>query len=321
MNRHVVIGKGPVGTSLARLLGEAGHEVVVVSRTGASGGTRPAQRGPFTHVAADAADPAALAAVVHGAAALYQCANPRYDRWPALWPALHGAAMEAASAAGAVLVVAGNLYGYGEGSGVMREDTPLLTEESKGRVRATMWQQAVERGRADGLRVVEVRASDYLGPYATGDAHAGARLLEPVLRGGVLRPVGDPDQPHSWTYLPDYVAALAAAAVTPAAWGRPVLAPTGAPLTYRQLAERLAARAGRPVPRIAPVPRPVLGLAGLVIGQLREVNRMRYQFDAPFVVDSSASERLLGLTPTPWDRVVDETVAWWSERAATSAPA
>lgn len=316
MSRHVVIGKGPVGTSLAHLLGTEGHEVVVVSRSGATGGTRPAKQGPFTHVALDATDPAALAAVARGAEAVYQCANPRYDRWPALWPALHAAAMHAARAQDAVLVMAGNLYGYGAGSGVMREDTPLLTEETKGRVRTAMWQDAVSRSAAGDLRVVEVRASDYLGPGATGDAHAGARLLEPVLRGGVLRPVGDPDQPHSWTYLPDFVAALAAASRTPAAWGRPVLAPTPEPLTYRDLAGRLAARAGRPVPRIAPVPRPVLRAAGLVVGQLREVDRMRYQFDAPFVVDSSASERLLGLAPTPWDLVVDETVSWWRARAA-----
>jgi nucleoside-diphosphate-sugar epimerase len=318
MSRHVIIGKGPVGTSLARLLGEQGHDVVVVSRSGGSTGTRPAQRGPFTHVALDATDRAALTAVARGADALYQCANPRYDRWPELWPALHRAAMDAATDGGTVLVVAGNLYGYGEGSGVMREDTPLLTEERKGRVRAAMWQEAAARASAGSLRVVEVRASDYLGPHATGSAHAGSRLLEPVLRGGVLRPIGDPDQPHSWTYLPDFVAALGAAAATPEAWGRPVLAPTGPPLTFRELAERLAARAGRPVPRIAPAPRAVLGLAGLVIGQLREVNRMRYQFEAPFVVDSSASERLLGLAPTPWDRVIDETVAWWQDRAAAA---
>ncbi|CAM5782457.1 NAD-dependent epimerase/dehydratase family protein [Cellulomonas persica] len=312
MPRHVIIGKGPVGTSLARLLTSHGHEVLVISRSGGTeGGTRPAVPGPWTHVAADASDARTLARLAHGAVALHQCANPRYDRWPTAWPGLHRAALDAAQATGAVLVVAANLYGYGAGSGVMREDTPLSSTEAKGRVRAAMWHETAARTAAGDVRATEVRASDYLGPLATGDAHAGDRLLRPVLRGGTARPIGDPDQPHSWTYLPDMVAAMAAAARTHAAWGRPVLAPTNPPLTYRELASRLAARAGTAVPRIAPVPGAVLAAAGVVSPVLREVHRTRYQFVEPFEMDSTASESLLALSPTPWDEIVDETVSWW----------
>jgi len=317
MSRHVIIGKGPVGTSLAALLTSRGDEVVVVSRSGATGrGTRTAVPGAWTHVAADASDAATLTRLAVGATAIHQCANPRYDRWPAVWPGLHGAALDAAQATGAVLVVTGNLYGYGAGSGVMREDTPLATTETKGRVRAAMWQQAAARTAAGDLRATEVRASDYLGPRATGDAHAGDRLLVPVLRGTVARPVGDPDQPHSWTYLPDLVAAMAAAATTEAAWGRPVLAPTNPPLTFRELAGRLAAAAGTAAPRIAPLPRAALAVAGLVQPVLREVDRMRYQFVEPFVMDSSASQEMLGLAPTPWDQVTHDTVDWWRTHLA-----
>ncbi|KMM45163.1 hypothetical protein CWIS_12185 [Cellulomonas sp. A375-1] len=312
MSRHVVIGKGPVGTSLARLLASQGHDVVVVSRSGGTDrGTRPAVPGAWTHVAADASDTAALTGLTAGAAALYQCANPRYDQWPAVWPGLHRAALDAAQATGAVLVVAANLYGYGAGSGVMREDTPLAATETKGRVRAQMWRESAARTQAGDVRATEVRASDYLGPYATGDSHAGDRLMRPVLRGGTCRPIGDPDQPHSWTYLPDMVAAMAAAASTEAAWGRPVMAPTNAPLTFRELATRLAAAAGTTTPRLAPVPDVVLRTAGLVSPVLREVRGMRYQFVEPFEMDSTASHALLGLDPTPWDRITQQTVAWW----------
>jgi len=317
MSRHVVIGKGPVGTSLAALLTSRGHDVLVVSRSGATGrGTRPAVPGAWTHVAADAADAAALTRLAAGADAIHQCANPRYDRWPAVWPGLHAAALAAAQATGAVLVVTGNLYAYGAGSGVMREDTPLATTETKGRVRAAMWQQLADRTAAGDLRATEVRASDYLGPRATGDTHAGDRLLVPVLRGTVARPVGDPDQPHSWTYLPDLVAAMAAAARTQAAWGRPVLAPTNAPLTFRELANLLADTAGTTTPRIAPVPRAALAAVGLVHPVLREVGRMQYQFVEPFVMDSTASQSLLGLAPTPWNQVARETVDWWRTHLA-----
>ncbi|MCR6704128.1 MAG: hypothetical protein NVV66_05385 [Cellulomonas sp.] len=38
---------------------------------------------------------------------------------------------------------------------------------------------------------------------------------------------------------------------------------------------------------------------------------MRYQFVEPFEMDSTASHALLGLDPTPWDRITQQTVAWW----------
>jgi nucleoside-diphosphate-sugar epimerase len=58
MARHVVVGKGPVGSATAQLLAEGGHEVLVLSR---SGGESTAQ---VRHAAVDAADAAALAAAV-----------------------------------------------------------------------------------------------------------------------------------------------------------------------------------------------------------------------------------------------------------------
>ncbi|GEL94541.1 NAD-dependent epimerase/dehydratase family protein [Cellulomonas composti] len=315
MATHLVLGKGPVGTSLATLLGEQGHDVVVVSRTGGAAGTRVARSGPFRHVAADVTDTAALTKLARGAEAVHCCVNPPYHRWPELWPALQTASLDAAEAVGAVHVMAGNLYPYGAGSGVMREDAPDATTETKGRVRAALWAQALERHEAGRVRAVEVRASDYFGPGATGDAHAGRRLLGPVLSGGVLRPVGDPDQPHSWTYLPDFVAAMALAVTTPEAWGRVVLAPTAGPQTYRELATGLAEAAGRPVPRISPLPAAMLSAVSVAVPAMREVKRVSYQFTEPFVVDSSASQRMLGLDPTPWPDALARTVQWWQAQA------
>ncbi|RHA44391.1 NAD-dependent epimerase, partial [Cellulomonas rhizosphaerae] len=44
--------------------------------------------------------------------------------------------------------------------------------------------------------------------------------------------------------------------------------------------------------------------------------RVAYQQQAPFVVDSSASERALGLAPTPWDETIRTTTTWWREHLA-----
>lgn len=336
MAHHLVVGQGPVGTALAAHLVERGHDVVVVSRSGPrdSGDPSAAPSGglatehPTTgrapgvqHVAADVARAGTLPALARGAAVVYNCVNPPYHRWPELWPPLHAEFLAAAESSGAVLVTTSNLYGHGRGSGTMREDTPLASTETKGRVRAAMWLEARRRHEAGTLRATEVRAADYFGPGAGSTAHYGARLLGPLLAGRPLRPVGDPDVPHAIAYLPDLVRALAAAGTTAAAWGRPWLAPHLPAETFRQVAHRFAAAAGAPEPRISPVPGFALAAAGLVSGMMREVRRVTYQFTEPFEVDSRVSESVLGVTATPWQAAVGATLAWWREHEGVRTPA
>ena len=296
----------PIGTTLAHQLAGEGHDVVVVSRSGSSTGDAGVE-----HRAADIADPGALAEIAHGAAVLYNCVNPPYHRWAQEWPPLHRTFLDAARATGAVLVTASNLYGYGAGSGVMREETPLASTETKGLVRADMWRTALAEHEAGRVRVTEVRASDYLGPLATDNAHYGGRLITPLLAGRTLRPIGNPDLPHSVVFLPDFARTLAVAGTTPTAWGQAWLAPHLPAETYRQVARRFSAAAGRGEPKLAPLPTALLRVAALVSPMMREVQRISYQFTEPFEVDSSRSERELGLEATPWDVVVGATLDWW----------
>jgi hypothetical protein len=58
---------------------------------------------------------------------------------------------------------------------------------------------------------------------------------------------------------------------------------------------------------------------GLVHQGSRELAEMLYQFEEPFVMDSSESEARLGLTPTPLDRAAEETVRWWQDRSVAAA--
>lgn len=323
MSRHVILGKGPIGLTLAGHLARAGHDVVVLSRSGApaaphlstdsaDGSPTP---GTVRHRALDVTDAQALAEATQGAVALYCCVNPPYHRWPTDWPPVASATRHAAEVSGAVLVTAGNLYSYGPGTHPMREDSPLASTEAKGVARATMWREAEAAHRTGRLRATEVRGSDYLGPGAGMQAHAGQRMLDPLLAGRRLTPLGSADQPHSWTYLPDFARALMAAAAEPSAWGRPWHVPTPEPLTYRELATRFAAAAGAPRPRISPLPMRLVGAVGLVAPMMREISRVGYQFTEPFVLDSALSQEVLGLTPTPWDEIITQTL---QERSRTT---
>jgi nucleoside-diphosphate-sugar epimerase len=295
MGRHVIVGAGPVGTATAHALVGAGHEVTLVTRSG-SGPVGPG----ITRVAADASDPFALAEATGAADALYNCANPPYHRWPELWPPLATSMLEVAARSDAVLVIMGNLYGYGPVDHPMREDDPLAATGAKGRVRAAMWEQALAAHRAGRARVTEARASDFFGPGVVETSHFG-RNVERLLAGKKVRVLGDPDAPHAWTYVPDVGRTLAVLGTDERAWGRPWHVPSVPALSQRDLAARFCAVAGAPPPTVAAFPAGTLTLAGVVSAQMRELRETRYQFERPFLLDSSDCTSTFGLEATPLD--------------------
>ncbi|MFE6050506.1 NAD-dependent epimerase/dehydratase family protein [Kitasatospora sp. NPDC056446] len=314
MSFHLVVGHGPAGAATARLLAGQGHEVRVATRSGGTG-HRPVEG--VRHLALDASDPAALARAARGAVAIHGCAAPPLHRWAALWPALAASLCAAAEESGAVLVMLGNLYGYGplpDPRRPLTEDLPLAATGPKGRVRAAAWEQARALHEAGRIRAVEVRASDFFGPGVTEGGHLAARVLPKLLKGRPVAALGDPDAPHSWTYLPDVARALAEVAGEERAWGRAWHVPTAPAASVRTMVGLLAAEAGTApvaVRRLSPV---LLGAAGLFSPLLRELRETRYQFDRPFTVDASAYEARFAVRATPLEEQVTATVAWWRER-------
>jgi nucleoside-diphosphate-sugar epimerase len=304
MGRRVIVGAGQVGRHLAELLGTQGHDVTVVTRSGS---------GPenVTRIAADATDRDRLIEITKGADVLYNVAAPPYTRWPQDWPPLAAALLAAAVATGAVLVTSSNLYIYGQVDGPMTEDLPAAPVGHKGRVRAKMWSDALAAHEAGRVRVTEVRAADYFGPGAGDQTPVGTRFVPPLLAGRRVRWLGDPAALHSWTYLPDVARALAVAGTDGRAWGRAWNVPTNPPLSAQALAERLCALAGAPAPRIARMRRWVMNAVGVLSPLVRELRETRYQFDRPFVVDSSAFESTFGIAPTPIDEALDATLEFY----------
>jgi len=294
MSLHVIVGAGPVGSATARLLADDGHRVRVVTRTGSG-----PEHAAIERIAADATDAARLAGIAAGAAALYNCANPPYHRWPTDWPPLASALLTASERSSAVLVTMSNLYGYGPVSQPMTEDMPLAATTVKGRIRARMWHDALAAHEAGRIRATEARASDFVGPGCR--SVITDMLLAPVRQGRrALVPVNF-DVPHSATYTGDVARTLIAIAGDERAWGRPWHVPTNPAITLRELATQFAALAGAPEPRLRSMPNWMLRLGGLFSPVAREFVEMRYQFERPFVLDSSAAERTLGVKPTPLD--------------------
>jgi hypothetical protein len=65
------------------------------------------------------------------------------------------------------------------------------------------------------------------------------------------------------------------------------------------------------------VSRPMMALAGLFIPGARESVEMMYEFEKPFVVDSSKFERTFGVVATPIEDAIKTTVAWYQAHPAS----
>ncbi|MEU4697807.1 NAD-dependent epimerase/dehydratase family protein [Nonomuraea dietziae] len=301
MGKHIVVGAGQVGPHVARRLIAQGHEVVVVTRSGS---------GPeeATRIAADVTDHARMIEISKGADAIYNCVNPQYHRWLTDWPPMAASFMAAAEASGAVLVALGNLYPYGPVRGPMTEDLPLASTNPKAQVRAKMWNDMRAAHDAGRIRAVEIRGSDYFGPGTTDQSYLGDRFIVPLKAGKTVPLIWPADIPHSWTYLPDVAEALVVAAGDERAWGRPWHVPTTEPQTFRQLGERMAAILGRPAPKLMQLPWPLMRAVGLFNPMIGELRHTRYQFVAPYELDSSAFTATFGVKPTPLDQALRTTL-------------
>ncbi|HVW18257.1 MAG TPA: NAD-dependent epimerase/dehydratase family protein [Solirubrobacteraceae bacterium] len=299
----LVVGAGPVGRNVARLLGVRGERVTVATRSGTDLGL-PGVR----CVALDARDADALTDAARGAAVLYNCANPgSYERWAAEWPPLAAALLAAAERSGAVYAITGNLYPYGPVDGPMTPDLPDAAADAKGRLRARIWADARAAHEAGRVRAFEVRGSDYVGAGVGGNGHVSRQL--PRLRAGRrLRVIGSPDEPHTFTDVLDVARTLIAAAGDDDAHGRIWHVPSNPPRTQREALGDVAAAGGLPTPRVSGTPIWLLRAVGLLSPLVRELVPMTYQWTRPYVLDDAETRGRLRVEPTPWDEVCRRTL-------------
>ena len=309
---HVVFGTGQVGHALAAVLAGRGLTVRVVSRH------RPPELADgIDWRAADATDPDAASDAAKGAAVVYQCLNAPYTQWPERFPPLQRGVLAAAERTGALLVSLENLYGYGPTGGrPMTEDLPLAATGVKGRTRAAMTGELLAAAAAGRVRVAIGRASDFFGPGVTQGSTLGERVFGNALAGRRADFIGHPDLPHTYSYVPDIAAGLATLGTDARAAGQVWHLPGPATGTTRALLDLVAAEVGHPV-GVRSLPKLAVRALGLVNPMLRELTEISYEFDEPFVLDTSKYESAFGAAGTPLAAAVAATVAWYRTRPST----
>jgi nucleoside-diphosphate-sugar epimerase len=303
---HVIFGTGAVGLATYEALRRRGESVRLVNRSG-----HAPVPDDLEVVGGDARDPGFTSAAARGARVVYQTLNPPYSEWTAQFPALQAGVLAAAHATGARLVSMENVYMYGRPAGrPLTEDCSYDAHTRKGQLRGRMARELLAAHQAGRVEVAIGRASDYFGPRGGAQSNLGDRVFPAALAGKTASVLGDLDQPHTYSYIPDIGEGLAVLGEHPDAPGEVWHLPNDpATRTTHQLVDLVYRHAGQPGARVRALPPLILRGLGLINATVRELLEMQYQFDEPFIVDSSKVTTKLGVQATPTDQAIADTLA------------
>ncbi len=192
----------------------------------------------------------------------------------------------------------------------MTEADPHNAQTRKGRTRSQMSEAALAAHRAGKVKVAIGRGSDFFGPWGTSST-MGGRVFHPLLRGKAAQLIGRADLPHTHTFTKDFGKALVILGERSEANGQAWHVPNDMPsVTQGELVRMFAKEAGVPA-RMTGMGKLMMMAAGLFIPEARESVEMMYEFEKPFVVDSSKFEKTFGMQATPMRDAIRETVAWY----------
>ena len=110
---------------------------------------------------------------------------------------------------------------YGRPAGrPLTETRDYAAHTKKGKLRGQMARELLAAHKAGRVQVAIGRASDYFGPRGGAQSNLGDRVFPAVIANSTARVLGDPDQPHTYTYIPDIGEGLAVLGEHPDAPGR-----------------------------------------------------------------------------------------------------
>lgn len=299
--KEVVIGAGVLGRTIAQMLRTQRREVTLVNRSGGMIDGHAA-------VACDLSEPGKLARVLGASSRIYLCAAPAYSRWTQEFPALIDGVCQAVKGRQVDIVFGDNLYAYGPQSAPLVESMPSAAQTVKGRIRADAADRLMALHGNGGVRTCTVRAADFFGP-GVDNSSVGTRVIRDVLAGKPAYLIGDPDMPHSLTYLPDQARCMVTLATQAAAFGEVWHTPNNPARSLRRFLEDVAAL-GDSTLQVRTAGRLMLRTMGMFKPDMRELVEMLYQFERPFVVDHAKLTQRFALTSTPLPQALRETVAW-----------
>lgn len=305
--KHIVLGTGALGRAVMEELLKRGESVRMVNRSGKLD-EAPAE---VEVIASDLYDPAKVREVTREAQVVYQASQPNYNQWPEKFPLLQKSIIDGLTGSTAKLVLVENLYMYGDTNGKpLTEDTPYDAHTRKGRVRGEISRAAFQAHKEGRVRVTAARGGNFFGPWGANST-MGTRAFYPLLRGKPAQLIGRTDLPHSHTYVKDFGRALVILGERDEADGQAWHVPNDQPRLSQGELVRMFAEEADVEPKISSMGKLMMTIGGLFIPEAKETVEMMYEFDKPFVVDSSKFEKTFGMRATSIREAIRETVNWY----------
>ena len=298
-----ILGAG--GAIANHLVDELAAETEPVRLVGRS--PKPVAR--LQTLAADLSDPSQALTAVSGSRIVFLLVGLKYDRvvWRELWPKIMRNTIEACKRSGAWLIFFDNVYMYGKVDGVMTEETPFNPCSKKGQIRAEIASTLLEEMKTGNLTALIARCPDFFGPRApTGVANV--LVFDNFAQGKPAYWLVNDSLPHSFAFTPDAAKSLVVLAKSESAWNQTWHVPAaGNPPTGKEFIDQAAREFGvRPRRRL--LIRPMIKMAGWFDTTIGELYEMLYQYDRPYLFDSTKFQAAFGLKPTPYADSIRATV-------------
>jgi len=281
----LVLGsQGRLGSAAVAAFSQSGWKVHAQARRGA--------------LSLPLSNTAGLARAAEGASVLVYGVNPLYTRWDDELLLLARQGMNIAQHLGALFVLPGNVYAFGEGMpAVLQEDTPERPSTRKGELRQQLEAELAERAARGDLRSLVLRAGDF---YGHGQGNWFDLFIVKHLAKGRITYPGPLDVPHAWTYLPDFARALVALAEAADGPAHERLHFPGHTLTGAELLAAIATAAqelGWPQPQLRSDSLWAMRLMAPFVPLFKEILTQRYLWLRPHALDGSRLRERLPHVP------------------------
>ncbi|MDD4087554.1 MAG: NAD-dependent epimerase/dehydratase family protein [Bacteroidales bacterium] len=295
--KQVILGAGgSIGNGLAKELKKYKTNIRLVSRN-------PKKLNEDDElVVANLLGKAAVSEAIKGCEVAYLVAGLKYnaDTWERQWPVIMQNVIDACRQHNCKLVFFDNVYMYDPAMiGHMTEECPLNPSSRKGKVRAAIAQKLMDEVKQGNITALIARAADFYGP---GEVNSilSETVVKNFAKGKKANWMGDPAVPHSFTYVPDAAKATAMLGNSKDGWGQVWHLPTAArPLSGLEWIENIASEMGVK-PKYTVLSKSMIRMLGWFIPFLREMPEMMYQYDRPYVFDSTKFEKRFSLKATPY---------------------
>lgn len=305
----VIIGTGQLGLAILDVLLAANpaEELMLVNRSGKLTQKIPAN---VQLVAADAMNKHEMACIFGDADVVYSCTDVPYQLWAGFYPAMASALAYALSKTDARLVYADNMYSYGKVAGkVMLETMPANALTKKGKVRADVIEALLYPGGDVNPSVAIVKAADFIGPRIYKGVF-GKDFLSRLYAEKPVYLFGDPDLPHTFTYINDFAQAMVNIGDAADAFGQIWHAPNAPAISTKAWISFFEECSGKKV-KVKQLPKLVIRVAGIFNVLMRELYELAYQFEYPYLVSHHKYAGRFGNHFTTYRAVAMETISWY----------